>query len=182
MTLVMYSIRRVGWKRFAFALVFVCGFSTQSNAQQFGRFFTTPEERKHLEQLKRKKPAQVNVVDADDFTPAEDTETVAVEPPPVNRVTLKGLVYRKDGARTAWVNDSNTYEGDPVIAYMKLEEGDILHNNVTLELPVGGAPVKLKVGQSYDPQSGAVSGMMDQSSAQSGAVAGDEKDPERERR
>ena len=126
------------------------GFSTHGDAQQFGRFFTTPEERKHLEKLRK------TGLDTGKTVAAENADPAAKSLKAIDFITLKGVIYRQDKTGVAWVNESAVQEGNPSLDYLKLEEGQILDNKVIIELPRTGQPVKLKVGQSYSPQSGTV--------------------------
>jgi len=151
----MNPIRRMDWKMVAFALLFVFGFSTYSNAQQFERFFTTAKERKHLQELRRQKPER-NTPPAAPAVVEElfvgDASARQAEAVPLDIITVKGLVYRKNKNATAWINDSNTFEGDPAMAYLNVDENKISHKEVTVTLPAGEKNFKLKVGQSYDIQ------------------------------
>ncbi len=169
----MSLLVRPHWRIVAFALA--CAFSSSLNAQQFGRFFTTAEERGRLEALRRTTPKPDETMAADAI-PVAEREIPAQSPPAIDRVRLKGVVYRAGGPHTAWVNNSNTYEGGLPMAYMKVAKGDIGPGHVTVELPTTQDPVKLKVGQSYDLQSGLLFDVMNTPPGDGGA-AGDENAP-----
>ena len=53
----------------------------------------------------------------------------------------------------AWIH---TQDGAAGLDYRKLESGQVLDNEVTLRVPATGMSVKLKPGQSYHLDSGAV--------------------------
>ncbi len=74
--------------------------------EKFGRFFTTPQQRQNLDELRNHQPEELVVeIAEDDF--AEDTREE--EQLPVDVVRLRGLVYRQNGNSTAWLNEGNTY-------------------------------------------------------------------------
>lgn len=129
------------------ALLVFAGISTAS-AEQFGRFFTTAKQRQHLEELRKEKPEAVIIIDEAEIFIEEQSE---VETVPLNAITVKGLVYRKGGKSTAWVNDSNSYEGDLASQYTQVSRGNIHSDKVIIGLPGNSPDIKLKVGQTYDP-------------------------------
>lgn len=124
-------------------------------ADTFGRFFTTPAERVYLDQLRDKKVNQEPVIDVPkvELARKKKPEKKTVQ---VDKVRLKGLVYRKDGKSTAWVNDGNSYEGDIGSQYTRVQTGKIKPDQVPIELGDGSAEVRLRVGQSYVPAQNAV--------------------------
>lgn len=118
-------------------------------ADDLGRLFTTPRERAQLDEARRTAPE--NALPAPVVMPQTRTgqTTVNVD----NSLTVRGLVKRNAGRSTAWVNDSNSYEGDLSSGYRQVDRSGIAGDEVTLTLPDGESSVKMKVGQTFDPAS-----------------------------
>ncbi|MDZ7734839.1 MAG: hypothetical protein U5P41_00780 [Gammaproteobacteria bacterium] len=77
-------------------------------ADDFGRLFTTPEQRRALDAVRyQKETVQVEIPDEQEMAGGEDTAREPVAP-----IRLRGLVYRKDGRSAAWINDASTLKGD----------------------------------------------------------------------
>ena len=72
----------------------------------------------------------------------------------LDTITVKGLVYRKNGKNTAWVNDSNSYEGGRASQTINVKEENIYRDRVVVELPDYKANIILKVGQTFYPTTG----------------------------
>lgn len=135
-------------------LVFVLPGITTVNGQEFGRFFTTSSQRERLDALRKTGPRIVVEINDDELgLDSGETEDTG---PPVNAVSVKGVVHRQDGANTAWVNDSNTYEGDFASQYIQVNESDIQEDKVEMRISGSKSGVRLKVGQTYDPATGRV--------------------------
>ena len=117
-------------------------------AEEFGRFFTTPMQRQYLDQLKNRPPEIRIEIDDDDIEVDVVDEAEIVR----DSVTLKGLVYRSNGKSVAWINDSNTYEGDTASGYIDIPEGKISPSQVTIKMQGQEMEVGLKVGQQYEPK------------------------------
>jgi len=124
------------------------------SAEDFGRLFTTPGQRQQLDELRR---TQTDIkVDVQDTELAID-KGPAVQKNDTGELRLKGLVHRNNGKNTAWVNESNSYEGDLASEYTSVKEDSIANDKVTIE--IGGRDSKnlpLKVGQSFNPSDGMV--------------------------
>lgn len=121
-------------------------------ADPLGRLFTTPQQRKQLEELRHAQPqAELELVVADMPNPAD---TAPEEKPVADAITVKGLVTRKDGRSTAWINDSNTFEGDLSSQYLRIEAGDIRSQHVKITMPDRETAVTVKVGETYEPITG----------------------------
>ena len=114
---------------------------------QFGRLFTTPSQRERLEELRKVAPEQKITIQEE--TLLVDEETVEEEVIPVDTLTVRGVVYRGDGKSTAWINNSNTFEGGLSSQYINI--GEIESNRVEIKIPSAEQEVKLNVGQSFDP-------------------------------
>ena len=118
-------------------------------AEDFGRLFSTPNQRQQLDELRKNQTdIKIEVTDAE---LAVDQNPI-VETAATGELRLKGLVYRNDGKNTAWINDSNSYEGDLSSQYTGVNEDSVAADEVVIEL--GGADsgkLSLKVGQSFNP-------------------------------
>lgn len=123
-------------------------------ADPIGRLFTTPKERRMLEQARHAEPGKEEVVvEAIPDVLEEIIEEVeeVEERPVIEGITVKGLVYRKNGKNMAWVNDSNTYEGDLASQHIRVDPDQIDEDMVEVTIPEYTRKIDLKVGQTYDP-------------------------------
>jgi hypothetical protein len=131
---------------------------------KFGRFFTTPAQRHELDQL-RMKQDQKKVADRlPKNEPAKRVKPVE-KAPPNEAVVLKGVVYRKGGKSTAWVNDGNSYEADMDSQYTGVNVDKIRPDQVTIDYAGTGARIKLRVGQSYLPATNTIRDVIDSQNA-----------------
>lgn len=112
----------------------------------FGRLFTTPKERERLDEIRNSAGTAVHVKE----TELNVKETAQKAEPKHEDITVKGVVYRSDGKNTAWLNDTNSNEGDVASEYLKVDEHNVGPEGVKLVLPGKKKPVHLKVGESYD--------------------------------
>lgn len=118
------------------------------HAEDFGRLFTTPKQRQQLDEIRK---ARTNIViEIKDEELAIDQDTI-IEVSNTEELQVKGLVYRSDGKNTAWINDTNSYEGNMVSDYFGVDSSQIEENEITIEMPLNQRSIKMKVGQSYDP-------------------------------
>ncbi len=122
---------------------------THAASDGFGRLFTTPEERKKLQELRYSAPKIEETVEV--FVEKIE-EIVEEEPKPrdIERITLNGLVYRKDNKSTAWLNGSNNYEGSLESEYFRINTNDIDSEKVSVTVPKVNLNFDLKVGQTYE--------------------------------
>lgn len=125
--------------------------------QQFDRLFTTKEQRQRLQELRERNRQKAREPDLAG-TGTHGTRAGSSRSPGGNSketpvVTLRGLIYKKDRAGMAWIN---ARDGSAGLDYRKLESGQVLDNGVTIRVPATDMPVKLKPGQSYHPDTGAV--------------------------
>ncbi|MFQ5659986.1 MAG: hypothetical protein ACE5GZ_06135 [Gammaproteobacteria bacterium] len=133
-----------------------------AGAADFGRFFTTPLQRQRLDELRNTKPEpEIDIQENEIATEEEDK----VESPPLNAITVKGIVYRDDGKSTAWVNNSNTFEGDIASQYIPVSEDNIHNNSIKFELPDNKTRISLKVGQTYSPADDKVTDVIDETNS-----------------
>ena len=115
--------------------------------EQFGRLFTTPAQRQRLDDLRKVQPDQRIQIDEQIILVEEETEES--EEVKVDELNVRGLVYRKEGKSTAWVNDSNTFEGGLSSQYINI--GRIENDNVEIKIPSTDTAVKVNVGETFDP-------------------------------
>jgi hypothetical protein len=120
-----------------------------TGSELFGRVFTTPAQRAHMDELRKAVP-KPGLQFVDEIIDIEE-EVEEVEEQPVNSLTVRGLVYRSDGKNTAWINDSNSFEGSVSSQYIMV--GDIKSNKVEIKIPGANTTVNLNVGQTFDPVS-----------------------------
>ena len=121
----------------------------QAASDGFGRLFTTPEERRNLQVLRYSEPEIEEVIEIIvevDEVAEEETESRELE-----GITLNGIVYRKGGKSTAWLNGSNSYEGSLTSEYFRINTGDINSMKVSVTVPEADLEFDLKVGQTYEP-------------------------------
>ncbi|MBI2969377.1 MAG: hypothetical protein HYY36_01385 [Gammaproteobacteria bacterium] len=119
-------------------------------ADPLGRLLTTPMQRRELDELRQAQADSGAVAVPQDILLPEAGQE-AEEEKVFNPIQVKGLVSRKDGRNTAWINDSNTYEGDFSSDYLKVSPGDIDPDAVRIALPDDDVAVKVRVGQTYQP-------------------------------
>lgn len=123
--------------------------SVPANAEDdFGRFFTTPVQRQYLDQLKsRGAPIVVDI--GEDLSDTDEKKEAGKEAN--DAITVKGLVYRKGGQSAAWVNNSNTFEGDVASDFVAASENKITPSGVGIKITGNDEDINLKVGQKYEP-------------------------------
>lgn len=126
-------------------------FTYPAFADNLGRIFTTPKERQKLERIRQKKiePKKVEVVEVEKTEPEFilEKETIIRK-----SITLKGLVHRSDGKNTAWVNESNTLEGDLDSSYIEVPDNKIQSDQVTIIMVDDSSEVDLRVGDMHTPE------------------------------
>jgi hypothetical protein len=156
-SLVLPSFRASGGRPSSAAVVVLAAALTAqpvAAADPIGRLFTTPQQRQKLNDLRRaelENPEPTlgpSVISADTPTQTRDT--------PHNPITVRGLVTREGGRSTAFINESNSYEGDIASEYIRVRSGDIEGGEVKLVTPYGEGAVALKVGQTLEPSTGRV--------------------------
>ena len=117
-------------------------------ADDLGRLFTTPQQRNTLEKLRSQKP--VEEIKIPEFTFAEPV--IEEQKPVIGGITVNGLVYRKSGKSTAWINSANTYEGNFGNQYIQIDAQNIKPEDVEILIPINETKIKLKTGETYDPE------------------------------
>ena len=132
-------------------------------AEALGRLFMTQEQRIRLEQIRNYKPqpAPQEVAIVEEPEPLTDADAMDTELPEVvleeepvltGPLTLKGVVKRDNGKNTAWLNDTNSLDGEPVSEAVNIHETDISDDSVRIKLPDNVTEITLKVGQTYAPE------------------------------
>lgn len=151
-----------GLRLLAAVVILGVGISSTANAEDFGRFFTTPTQRQYLDQLKTR-GAPIIVKVEDDLKTGEDK----LEKKEVvnDALTVKGLVYRKNGKSAAWLNDSNTFEGDVAWEYAGVKEEKITSSKVDIRVGDRNKDISMKVGQKYEPATESVKDIIEEPGA-----------------
>ena len=123
-------------------------------ADPLGRLFTTPQQRQKLEELRR--------AELENPEPVLGPSAASVEAPtqvsdvPLDPITVRGLVTRKGGRSMAFLNESNTYEGDLASEYIRVRSSDIEGGEIRIFTPYGEGAVALKVGHTLEPSTGRI--------------------------
>ena len=143
--------RRIALLALAAVILLAAGDRPAWPAEEFGRFFTTPRQRERLDELRKSVSGSLVKVKEEELKTDDSDKKVQQ---PRSEIRLKGVVYRTDGVNTAWINDSNSYEGDATSEYTKVNEHEIDPKGVKMVLPGDKKTVRLKVGESYDSSAG----------------------------
>jgi hypothetical protein len=133
-----------------------------SAADPLGRLFTTPQQRQRLEELRRAELENPELVLQPSAASAE--APMQARETPLNPITVRGLVTRSDGRSTAFINESNTYEGDLASEYIRVRSADIEGGKIRIITPYGEEAVALKVGQTLEPSTGRIIDVTDEES------------------
>ncbi len=120
------------------------------HADNLGRLFTSADDRKTLEKIRHEK---VEIKKPETVKIEKNSELVATKKEIVTRntITLKGLVYRSNGKNTAWINDTNTFDGDLESQFIYVPVNKINRDKVTIIMSDDNTSVELKVGQNFIP-------------------------------
>jgi hypothetical protein len=117
--------------------------ATVSAAEPLGRLFYTPAQRAQLDSLRARK----NVA-----PPVQE----AKQPPAAPEVlTYGGIVRRSDGRSTVWINNRMVNDGKSP-ADLSVSSRSRSDDRVSFGLPQAPGRVELRVGQSFDVQTGTV--------------------------
>ncbi len=144
------------------AFIIMSEWCFSADEQQFGRLFTTPEQRERLQELREehrrtsgsRKGTETELREMTSGYHARHSKTrMSRGPDDPPSVTLKGLIYKKDGTRMVWIK---AQEGTGALDYRELQSGETPDDGFAIRVPVSGKSVKLKPGQSWRPESGAV--------------------------
>ena len=121
-------------------------------AEELGRLFSRPHERKNLDYLRQNQPLKT-------VKPAESQEDELVEAAPMvlpDPIKLQGYVKRNDGQKsTLWINDQPVQE-DSVIDNVSIgrlsNRGKNGTEGLNVKIPANGKQLRLKAGQVYEPE------------------------------
>jgi len=119
-------------------------------AEPFGRLFTTPAERATLDHLRQTRKIEPVNVD-----PTQEIIELAPVVPPA--ISVQGYVKRSDGKKgTVWINGQPVQESSSADG---VEVGKLPKNGNQVQIKVPGLDknLKLKAGQTYDPETNSVS-------------------------
>jgi len=134
-------------------LIIICSsfVSLSVHADNLGRIFTTAEERQELEKIRQFKETakKIEVVEViQTIEPDEVKKEIIIREP----ISLKGIVHRSDGKSTAWVNDSNTFDGGYDSQSIQVPDRNIKADQVTVIMPEDNSHVELRVGEVFIPE------------------------------
>jgi hypothetical protein len=121
-------------------------------ADPLGRLFTTPRQRAQIDEVRNAAPKEEEVkLSGNELirNQKQEKQSEEIKDP----IVLKGVVSRADGLSTAWVNDGNTYMGDPALEYIQITPSRANVGDVTIRIPTRDTAVDLKVGETYEPAS-----------------------------
>ena len=122
-------------------------------ADSLGHLFTSEQERNRLDYIRSQKIVVKKKSEApeevDELLEADKVEEAVIR----DTINIRGLVKRSDGKNSAWINDSNTYEGDLDTLYIKVGPDGISNDTVKIQMPDNETEVELRVGEAYDPNS-----------------------------
>jgi hypothetical protein len=115
-----------------------------------GRLFTTPEQRMQLDELRYRKDLALEIAEFEQEPGPEVVEVEMIDP-----ITVRGIVHRRGGNNTAWINDGATFRGDRQSHYFMVNPDDIDKDGyVRIRLPGEEDSLRLRVGESYEPATG----------------------------
>ncbi len=123
------------------------------HADELGRLFTTKAEREMLDNLRYATNNELEPI----VVVIEEPEEPEEIKPEIGGITVNGLVYRKGGKSTAWINNANTFEGNLGNQYIQVNADDIDPESVQIQIPESVADITLKVGETYDATTDKVS-------------------------
>lgn len=115
--------------------------SIYAQSYGFGRLFTSPAERQHLEALRKSAMKPI--------TQQQQKKAVAADDFGSDKITFNGVVYRA-GKSTIWLNGVNIYASERdehTTKYFQLDQHNINSDKASIFIPE--INTELKVGQSY---------------------------------
>lgn len=120
-------------------------------ADGLGRLFTTLDQRQELESLRQQATLEEEITLVDEISSfASEVIEEIVDTEPLPNVELKGVIYRKNGKRVAWINDTNTLSGDMDAEEIKISNRDIRKDSIRMIPAEGEKPIILNVGERFD--------------------------------
>ena len=134
--------------------------ATDVATAELGRLFLSPAERDALDRARYAAPVAAAETDlvAGDLLSAEVDDSAGAEnrlPQPV--VTVDGYVSRSTGPSTVWVNGTDSHQGN--FAEFGLDARGLRVEQARVRVPRrdGETPLLLKPGESFDPETAAIS-------------------------
>jgi hypothetical protein len=123
-----------------------------STGAELGQLFFSVEERAAFEAA-RQAAAAPPVVASEEPEPDVLPEIIIDEPIELRpNITVDGYVRRSHGGATLWVNGENNYDGNLAASHIDPLSAKVRGSAIELQ-PLDEAPIMLKPGQSYDPNS-----------------------------
>lgn len=150
-------------------VTFVCAMiAPQAEAQRLGRLFTTPEQRSVLNEIRTQAQFAQPELEPE---PEPQTSSVTVTEqesagPSIANLTINGVVRRRGGRTTVWVNGREVDRGDVTREGVLVETANRRNGNVRLRLPSGTETIALRPGQKIDIATGTVLEPYEQSPSQ----------------
>lgn len=129
-----------------FFCVFLISNISQAQSDNFGRLFTTTQERQSLQELRTMEPEIKHVM--------QDVEAVVEENvvSDIPQIRLNGIVRRTSGKHALWLNGMYSDEDNHVTEDLHIKEIDIGNKKVSITVP--DIEFDLKIGEIYDPEKG----------------------------
>jgi len=131
------------------------------NAGQLDRLFLTPDERDKLDEIRYALPVPEyeNVVTIE-VSNEEYQSDNKEEPINMGRITVNGLVYRKNGKSTGWVNEMSNYEINEEMDNFVIDKNNISPDKLSIDIPKRDMTIELKVGETYLPGIGEITDVL----------------------
>ena len=139
----------------AIAILTAIVLSTSVEAAELERLFLTPAQRAALDRARHAQPAPVEATVEED--PLLTDIVIEDTPEAAEPITVNGYVTRSGGPATAWVNGTDTFQGDLSEFGIDSQRVEVEAGGVRLPVSSTGGPVVLKPGQSFDPGSEVIS-------------------------
>lgn len=137
-------------------LVAPCASAPAAPAFEDQRLFTTAAERQRLDELRTAEEGRSEAASsAQSGGGAAADRRARVEPRKPPPVKLRGFVRRSEGPGAVWVNDASTVDDARLPDDLRVHSGRLDGATVTVTLP-DGRTIRLKPGQTWDPDSGRV--------------------------
>ena len=115
-------------------------------ADELDRLFLTKADREMLDNLRYATNNELEPI----VVVIEEPEEPEEIKPEIGGITVNGLVYRKGGKSTAWINNANTFEGNLGNQYIQVNADDIDPESVQIQMSGSVTDITLKVGETYD--------------------------------
>ena len=116
----------------------LAGVCRNSRTEELGRLFTTPAERSKLDNLR-------NVHSSASFSAQpEAAHDVSEKKPGMESSTVAGLVYRKSGRSTVWVNDTHVPAGTVERQRLPVDADVMADGVVLIKIPDYGVSIRLR--------------------------------------